>query len=135
MIVVDTSVAVAAALSWHEGHAVARAALPRRKAPLLAQVAVEAYSVLTRLPPAHRVTPAVAHDYLSRTFRSPPIVLSARGYEALIELAAAVGLAGGSVYDALVAATAKEAGATLLSLDQRAALEYQRLGTDYRLIG
>ena len=55
MIAVDTSVAVAAALPWHEAHTAARAAMPADAALLLGQVAVETYSVLTRLPPPQRV--------------------------------------------------------------------------------
>ena len=51
MIAVDSSVAVAAALSWHHEHAVALEGLPRGSL-LLAHVGVETYSVLTRLPGA-----------------------------------------------------------------------------------
>ena len=56
------------------------------------------------------------------------------GYERLLDLAAAEGIAGGAVYDALVAATAREAGATLLTLDRRAVTTYQLLRVDYRLL-
>jgi predicted nucleic acid-binding protein len=135
VIVVDTSVAVAAALPWHEAHTPARSALSRPKTPLLAQVAVETYSVLTRLPPPQRVTAMLARGYLVETFELPPITLSAAGYERLLELAAAEPIIGGAVYDALVAATAQEAGATLLSLDRRAVATYQRLSVDYRVVG
>ena len=134
MIAVDTSVAVAVALPWHEAHAAARSALPRTKTALLAQVAVETYSVLTRLPPPQRVPAAVARDYLNETFARPPLVLPPDGYERLLELAAAEGIAGGAVYDALVGATAREAGATLLTLDRRAVATYQLLRVDYRLV-
>jgi predicted nucleic acid-binding protein len=135
VIVVDTSVAVAAALPWHESHEAARSALPRRKAPLLAQVAVETYSVLTRLPPPQRVAPALAADYLSETFALPPVVLSPDGHERLLGLAAGAPIIGGAVYDALVGATANEAGATLLTLDRRATAAYRLLGVDYQVIG
>ena len=134
MIAVDTCVAVAAALPWHEAHAAARSALPRTKIALLAQVAVETYSVLTRLPPPQRVPAPVAREYLNETFALPPLVLPPDGYERLLDLAAAEGIAGGSVYDALVGATAREAGATLLTLDRRAVATYQLLRVDYRLI-
>lgn len=50
MIAVDTSVVVAAFASWHEGHASAVSALARRPR-LPTHVTVEAFSVLTRLPP------------------------------------------------------------------------------------
>lgn len=134
MIVVDTSVAVAAALPWHEAHSAARSALPRSKTPLLAQVAVETYSVLTRLPPPQRLTPSLARGYLVETFVLPPITFSSAGYERLLGLAVAERIVGGAVYDAIVGGTAQEAGATLLSLDRRAVATYRQLGVEYSLV-
>ncbi len=134
MIVVDTSVAVAAALEWHESHAVCRAALPERT-PLVGQVAIETYSVLTRLPPPQRVAPDLARNYLIQNFALPPLVLPADEYERLIAFAASGRITGGAVYDALIGATAREADATLLTLDRRAVPTYQLLGLDYRLLG
>lgn len=134
MIAVDTSVAVAAALPWHESHGAARSALPDARSTLIAQVAVETYSVLTRLPPSQRVPAAVARDYLNQAFILPPLVLVAESYARLIDVAVEEGITGGAVYDAIVAATAREAGVTLLTLDRRAIPTYQRLGTDYQLI-
>jgi predicted nucleic acid-binding protein len=134
VIVVDTSVAVAAALPWHESHDAARSALPDARSTLIAQVAVETYSVLTRLPPSQRVPAAVARDYLNQAFILPPLVLVPESYARLVDVAVEEGIIGGAVYDAIVAATAREAGATLLTLDRRAIPTYQRLGTDYQLI-
>jgi predicted nucleic acid-binding protein len=108
--VVDTSVVVAAALPWHESHGAARSALSRTKAALLAQVAVETYSVLTRLPPPSRVPASVAREYLGETFALPPLVLAPDGYLRLLDLAAAESIAGGALYDALVGATARKPG-------------------------
>ncbi len=135
MIVVDTSVAVAAALPWHEAHATARGALPRTKTQLIAQVAVETYSVLTRLPPPHRVPAPVASGYLRETFAAPLLVLASDGYEGLLEVAADKSIFGGAIYDALVATAAREAGATLLTLDRRAVATYQLLRVEYELVG
>lgn len=134
MIAVDTSVAVAAALPWHECHHAARAALPRTPTQALGHVALETYSVLTRLPPPHRVPADVALAYLHASFRPPPVVLAADSYQALLETAATTGIVGGALYDALVAQTAFEAGVTLLTLDRRAARTYELIGVAYRLI-
>jgi predicted nucleic acid-binding protein len=134
VIAVDTSVAVAAALPWHESHAAARSALPNARTTLIAQVAVETYSVLTRLPHSQRVPAAVARDYLNQAFILPPLVLVPDSYTRLIDIAVEEGITGGAVYDAIVAATAREAGATLLTLDRRAIATYQRLGADYQLV-
>jgi predicted nucleic acid-binding protein len=65
----------------------------------------------------------------------PPLTLETAGYAELLDVAAAEGVVGGAVYDAVVAATAKEARATLLTLDRRAVTTYQLVGADYRLIG
>jgi predicted nucleic acid-binding protein len=132
VIALDTSVAVAAALPWHEDHATARAALPRARTTALAQVVVETYSVLTRLPPSQRVPAGIARDYLGQAFILPPLTLAPESYRRLIDLAVDEGITGGAVYDAIVAATALEAGATLLTLDRRAIPTYERIGTNYR---
>jgi len=52
----------------------------------------------------------------------------------LIEQAASNGIAGGSVYDALIAATVRHAGARLLTRDRRAANTYERFGVEYELL-
>ena len=134
MIAVDTSVAVAAALPWHESHVAARAALPRARTTALAPVVVETCSVLTRLPPSQRVPAGVARDYLGQVFILPPLALTPESYKRLIDRAVDEGITGGAVYDAIVAATALEAGATLLTLDRRAIPTYERIGTNHRLI-
>jgi predicted nucleic acid-binding protein len=134
VIVVDTSVAVAAALTWHKAHEAVRSELPSARTRLIAHVAIETYSVLTRLPPPQRVAAPVARAFLADSFESPLIVLSPGGYERLLDLAAGELLVRGGVYDAVVAAAATEAGATLLTLDRRAAATYRLLETDYRML-
>lgn len=134
MIVVDSSVAIAAALPWHEHHATAIAAFPSVETPLIAAVAMETYSVLTRLPPPQRLPPAVALEYLQERFEFPPVTLTPTRYESLLALAAAERIDGGAIYDAVIAATAKESNATLLTLDRRAAPTYEIVGVTYRVI-
>ena len=134
MIVVDTSVAVPAALPEHVAHHAVLRALPRGKTRAIAHVALETFSVLTRLPPAQRVGADVAWGYLQSRLTFPPLVLAAKAYAELLEVAAAEVVTGGAIYDAVVAATAVEAGATLLTRDRRAVITYQRLGASYRLV-
>jgi predicted nucleic acid-binding protein len=134
VIVLDTSVAVPAALPEHVGHATVLAALPREKTRAIAQVAVETYSVLTRLPPTQRVAASLARDFLHGTFEFPPLCLAADAYSRLLDLAAADGITGGAVCDAIVGATAVEGGATLLTRDRRAVETYRRVGADYRIL-
>lgn len=133
MIAVDTSVVVAGFASWHEGHQPATAALARRpRVP--AHVLVEAYSVLTRLPPPHRAPAELVVTFLAERFPEAPLSLPARAHLELVEAAARTGLAGGAIYDALVAATARHAGATLLTRDLRARSVYERMKVRYEFV-
>ena len=125
MIVVDTSVAVSAALPGHANHELPLDALPPERTRLLAHVGFETYAVLIRLPQPRRFRPAVALAYIRERFELPP---------AELEHALERGIVSGAIYDALIALTAKELGATLFSLDRRAARTYDLLGIDYRLI-
>lgn len=130
MIAVDTSVVVAAFASWHEGHASAAEVLTRTPR-IPAHVAIESYSVLTRLPPPHRAPAAVVQAFLAARFGEVPLVLPPAEHMRLIELASREGLTGGAVYDALIAATVLHAGARLVTRDQRARVVYDRVGVPY----
>jgi predicted nucleic acid-binding protein len=133
MTAVDTSVVVAGFASWHEGHASAAAILARKpRAP--AHVIVEAYSVLTRLPPPHRAPSYLVAAFLAERFRDAPLVLPARAYAEFITASARAGLAGGTVYDALIAATVRHAGATLLTRDVRAKAVYDTMQVRYEIV-
>jgi predicted nucleic acid-binding protein len=133
VIAVDTSVLVPAFASWHEGHRAAAAVLERRpRVP--AHVLVETYSVLTRLPPPHRAPGELVAIFLAERFADPPLVLPARAHMRLIQQAAAAGFEGGSIHDALVAATARHANAVLLTRDRRAAPIYERIGAAYQFV-
>ena len=134
MIAVDTSVVVAAFASWHEGHPGAAAALAK-KPRVPAHVLIESYSVLTRLPPPHRAPSALVAEFLGKVFPEPPLLLPARDQQRLIREVAEAGLAGGSIYDALIAATARRVGAELLTRDRRALAVYERLGVRFELLG
>lgn len=133
MITADTSVVVALFASWHEGHEGARSAL-EGEVWLPAHVLLETFSVLTRLPPPHRAASEVVAAFLARQFPRPPLTLKASAYQALPEEARRLGISGGAIYDALIAATAKNAGATLLTRDARALVTYDRMGIEYELV-
>ena len=133
MIAVDTSVVVAGFASWHEGHRAATAVLGRKpRVPAL--VLVEAYSVLTRLPTPHRAPADLVAAFLTRRFQEAPLTLPARAHLTLLEAASSAGVVGGSIYDALIAATARHAGATLLTRDKRALPVYEQVGVRHELV-
>lgn len=133
MIAIDTSVAIAAFASWHDHHEAARQVLERQPR-LPTHVALETYSVLTRLPAPHRARPAHVREYLEGSFELPWLGLSVDAIAALVGELATNGITGGAAYDALVAATAREAGATLVTNDRRAEATYQRLGVEVEFL-
>lgn len=130
---VDSSVAIAAFGEWHELHRRAVEALPGSPA-LVAHAALEAYSVLTRLPEPFRAPAATVIEYLADNFTSVRPALPAAEQRRLPELMQRAGIHGGAVYDGLVGLTAAAAGAELISLDARAAQTYDRLGVKHRLV-
>jgi len=134
VIAVDTSVAVAAFGSWHEEHRSAVRAVARG-ARLLGPVAVETYAVLTRLPLPHRAPPELVVEFLTGNFPQPILTLPPREHPRLLASCSRLGVTGGGIYDALVAATAKHAGATLLTLDRRARPVYEAMGAEARYMG
>lgn len=133
MIAVDTSVVVAGFASWHAGHGSA-AGLLARGPRVPAHVLVETYSVLTRLPPPHRAPSDIVTAFLAQRFRQAPLTLAPRAWLRLLDQAAELGVTGGAVYDALIAATARQAGATLLTRDRRAIAVYEKMDVAYELV-
>jgi len=133
VIVADSSLAVAAFASWHEQHQRADRALTA-DVRLIAHCAVETYSVLTRLPAPHRARPSLVSEFIDSRFRKPFVALPAEGYRDLLPRLIELGITGGAAYDAVVAATAAAARATLISCDVRAVAVYERFDVDYRLV-
>ena len=133
MIAADTSLLVAAFASWHEKHEAARNALDRG-ARIVGHCALEAYSVLTRLPPPHRAAGEVVAGFLRARSRRPLLSLGPRAHREFVLSLPARGITGGAVYDALVAVTAAEHGCDLLSCDRRAAPTYERCGVAFEIL-
>ena len=132
-LLIDTSVAVALAAAGHEHHQATRKAIGGRSCGLSGHAAFETFSVLTKLPPPSRRTPRAVARLLAHNFPGS-LFLSAREAERLHARLASLGIAGGAVYDALVAATAAEHGVTLATRDRRAAETYRALDIDFELI-
>jgi predicted nucleic acid-binding protein len=131
---VDTSVAVAIVLADHVAHAETLDAVRGLRLGLSGHAWFETFSVLTRLPPGSRRSPRDVLAILEHDF---PATRHLGAHEAagLGPELAHLGIAGGSVYDALVAAAARAAGLALLSRDRRALPVNQALGVDVRIIG
>jgi predicted nucleic acid-binding protein len=122
----DTSVLVAAFCSWHEHHdGAARAveALLRRPSRVVvaAHVLFETYSVLTRLPPPHRLSASATASLLRANLADVRVVtLDGKQSWDLVDDLGRRGVAGGRSYDALIVACAVRAGADrVLTLNRR----------------
>jgi predicted nucleic acid-binding protein len=125
-LLVDTSVAVALTVADHEHHETTFRALRGRRLGLAGHAAFETFSVLTRLPPPARRTPATVARLLAAGFPHSRF-LGAEAAAALLGDLHALGIAGGAVYDALVGASANEHGLALVTRDHRALETYRAL--------
>lgn len=133
MTAADTSLVVAAFASWHERHETARRALDGGLR-LIEHCALETYSVLTRLPAPHRAPGEVVREFLKARFPQPFLRLSAGAYRDFLSALPDRAVSGGAAYDALVAATAADHDAELVSCDRRAAVIYERYSVRTRLL-
>ena len=132
-LLVDTSVAVALTVTDHRDHDATFAALADRRLGLAGHAAFEAFSVLTRLPAPARRTPATVARLLAANFPHSRF-LSEQAAAALLSDLQARGIAGGSVYDALVGAAAAQHRLPLATRDRRALPTYQALDVEVELL-
>ena len=132
-LLVDTSAAVALVVGDHEHHAATFEALADRQLGLAGHAAFETFSVLTRLPAPARRTPAAVARVLACSFPHTRFLGTAAA-AALFERLEAAGIAGGSVYDALVGAAAAEHSLALATRDRRALATYRRLDIRVELL-
>ena len=119
---------------WHPLHEAARAALARESRRLIANAAFETVSAGSRMPEPYRVPPGTILASLDRDYPSAWLALDAARQRSCLRRAIADGLSGGALYDALIAATAREHGATLLSADRRAHGISEAMGVDVSYI-
>jgi predicted nucleic acid-binding protein len=132
-LLLDTSAAIALLVAEHEFHAAVVSAVGNRPVGLAGHAWFETFSVLTRLPPPKRRSPTQALQLLQANFPSS-IFLDAAGAADLGHELASHGIAGGLVWDALVAAAARSAGVPLLTTDVRARPTYHALGIKLELV-
>lgn len=98
-----------------------------REVALTGHALAETYSVLTRLPGDLRLDPVDAARLIRERF-SKPLALGVRGWIRLPNSLGRLGIAGGAVYDALVALAAVEHDAELATRDLRAKATYEAVG-------
>jgi toxin FitB len=132
-VALDTSAAVPLLVRKHAHHGAALEAVRDATISMTGHSLAETYSVLTRLPGDARLAPHDAAQLLSDGFAEALMVAPAT----LAELPATLArrdIAGGAVYDALVALAVFDTEVTLLTRDQRAAVTYDALGITWEFV-
>ena len=126
-VAVDTSVAVPLLVRSHQHHAQVVRWWDGQELALSGHALAETYSVLTRLPGDARLAADDAARLLDTRF-AMRLVLSAEQARTVHATLSRIRIAGGAVYDALVALAAKENGAPLATRDARARGTYNAVG-------
>lgn len=126
-VAVDTSVAVPLLVRSHQHHAQVVRWWDGQDLALSGHALAETYSVLTRLPGDARLAADDAARLLDTRFMTP-LVLSGEQAQKVHSTLSQIGIAGGAVYDALVALAAREHGAPLATRDARARGTYDAVG-------
>lgn len=128
----DTSVLVPVFISDHVHHQASFALLEgasRRACFCSAHSLVEVFSSLTRMPRQYRTRPEEALLFLETvTNRVTSVALDADEYWSVLKGCGDLGVAGGAVYDALIAHCAVKIGADVLYTWNLQ--HFHRLGTD-----
>ena len=126
-VAVDTSVAVPLLVRSHQHHAEVARWWDGQELALSGHALAETYSVLTRLPGDARLAADDAARLLDARFTTP-LVLSGGHARRVHATLSRMGIAGGAVYDGLVALAAKEHGVPLATRDARARGTYDAVG-------
>jgi predicted nucleic acid-binding protein len=137
VIVSDSSVLVAGFIFDHPFFALAEPALVevREEGRLVAHTMAETYAVLSASGGVYRAEPGTVVAYLDGLLQSSaPIQPRPEAYREALELLSGEGRGGASVYDAVIALTARDADATLVSLDRHARPTYELCGAAVRFL-
>jgi predicted nucleic acid-binding protein len=131
----DTSVIIPGLLSWHAHHEAASSELADllesgSEIVIPLQSLIEAYAVMTRLPPPHRLSAKDALEILEGSFRHRTTIIGLEGNEGwdlILDLGQRA-VAGGTSYDGLILACARKGGARRLLTFNRA--HFERIGPE-----
>lgn len=136
MAVIQTphsSVLIPALQVGHPNREEARKVLSRRQLRITGHVALETFAAMSSAAYKPRTSPSAAAAAIAQLDASP-LTLSPQGHVDLIEKAGERGLMGGAIHEALIAITAAQHGARLISRDKRAAATYKALGVDLEML-
>jgi toxin FitB len=126
-VAIDTSVAIPLLVRSHQHHGDVVHWWAGQELALSGHALAETYSVLTRLPGDARLSAGDAARLLDARFITP-LTLSGPSAQQVHATLSRLGIAGGAVYDGLVALAAKEHGVALATRDARARGTYDAVG-------
>jgi predicted nucleic acid-binding protein len=129
----DSSITVAALWGDHPAHEAATEALATCQTTI-AHVAIETYSVLTRLPAPHRADATTTAAALDERLGATYAALDGAAYASAPTRLAGAGISGSATYDGLIALTALNCDLELLTRDRRAERTYRALDVPYELL-
>jgi predicted nucleic acid-binding protein len=132
-VAVDTSVAVPLLVRSHQHHADVVRWWDGQEITLSGHALAETYSVLTRLPGDARLSAEDAVRLLDARFTAPLTLSGPRAGKVHATLSR-LGIAGGAVYDGLVALAARQHGLALATRDARARGTYDAVGVKVILV-
>lgn len=132
-VAVDTSVAIPLLVRSHQHHADVVRWWDGQELTLSGHALAETYSVLTRLPGDARLSAEDAARLLDARFTTP-LTLSGPAARKVYVTLSRLGIAGGAVYDGLVALAAKEHKVALATRDARARGTYDAVGVDVIIV-
>jgi predicted nucleic acid-binding protein len=132
-VLLDTSAAVPLVVADHDAHGPTWQAVHARELGLAGHAWFETFSVLTRLPGAARRDASTVVRVLSANFPHSRFLDEGSTASLTGELGA-MGVSGGAVYDALVAATAAHHRLPLVTRDRRAAETYRAFNVAVELL-
>jgi len=133
-LAVDTSVAIPLLVQTHAAHAAVVRWWAGREVALSGHALAETYSVLTRLPGDVRMAPVDAAQLLKDRFSSP-FLLGSETARRLPDVLSRMEIAGGAIYDAMVALAAVEHEVDLATRDARARDTYEKVGARVMIAG
>ncbi len=132
-LLLDSSVAVALLVEDHIAHGSSLEAVRGFRLGMAGHALFETMSVLTRLPGADRRPVGIVETAIARSFPATRFLSEAGSLSLMTEIGEA-GISGGAIFDALVAAAAREHGLVLATRDSRARSTYRALNVEVRFI-
>ena len=132
-VLLDTSAAVPLVVADHDAHVTTWEALHARELGLAGHAWFETFSVLTRLPGAARRDASTVVRLIRSNFPHSRY-LDEESSSGLTAELARMGVSGGAVYDALVAAAAVHHQLPLVSRDRRAVETYRAFNVEVELL-